>query len=184
MENFNYSKLLVALNELNNSAMPESLSKLATEMVKTINSGAKIILFGNGGSAAEASHFAAELVSKCSKDHKPWPAICLNDSDPTITAIGNDYGFENIFKRQIEGFAKPGDLIVGFSTSGHSKNVINAVEYAVSLQLKTFLFTGPNHKSDLQCELIVAPVEDTPRIQEVHLIWLHFLSEYCENNVN
>jgi D-sedoheptulose 7-phosphate isomerase len=184
MENFNYSELINALNELNNSAVPTNLSKLANEMVKTINSGNKIILFGNGGSAAEASHFAAELVSKCSKDHKPWPAICLNDSDPIITAIGNDYGFENIFKRQIEGFAKTGDLIVGFSTSGHSKNVICAVEQSVLLGLKTFLFTGPNHKSDLQCELIVAPVEDTPRIQEIHLIWLHFLSEYCENNVD
>ena len=184
MENFNYSKLITALNELNNAAMPANLSKLANEMVLTINLGNKIILFGNGGSAAEASHFAAELVSKCSKDHKPWPAICLNDSDPVITAIGNDYGFENIFKRQIEGFAKPGDLIVGFSTSGHSKNIICAVEHSVSLGLKTFLFTGPNHKSDLQCELIVAPVEDTPRIQEIHLIWLHFLSEYCENNVD
>lgn len=135
-----------------------------------------------GGSAAEASHFAAELVSKCSTDHNPWPAISLSDSNPIITAIGNDYGFEKIFSRQLEAHLKNGDLVLGLSTSGNSLNVLNALEFSVSQGNNTYMMTGSRvANSPLDgLNLVRAPLEDTPRIQELHLIWIHFLSEYCE----
>lgn len=183
MQNFNYSNLISVLTKLNSEPILDSLSNLAQSLVQTINSGNKIILFGNGGSAAEASHFAAELVSKCSNDHRPWPAICLNDSSPVITAIGNDYGFDEVFRRQVEAFANSNDLIVALSTSGRSKNVVEALNYAHETGLKAYLLTGPVFDSKLKCVTISAPISDTPRIQEVHLIWIHFLSEYCEENI-
>jgi len=183
MKNFQYNKLISALSELESKPILNSLSELAHSLVVTINSGNKVVLFGNGGSAAEASHFAAELVSKCSRDHKPWPALCLNDSSPVITAIGNDYGFDDIFRRQVEAFANPNDLIVALSTSGRSKNILSALNYAQKVGLKAFLLTGPAFDPDLKCTTISAPINDTPRIQEIHLIWVHFLSEYCEENI-
>jgi D-sedoheptulose 7-phosphate isomerase len=183
MENFKYDKLISALTKLESEPILSSLSELARSLVVTIKSGNKVLFFGNGGSAAEASHFAAELVSKCSRDHKPWPAICLNDSSPVITAIGNDYGFDDIFRRQVEAFANPNDLIVALSTSGRSKNVLSALNYAYKIGLKAFLLTGPTFDPDLKCTTISAPIDDTPRIQEIHLIWIHFLSEYCEENL-
>ena len=100
-----------------------------------------------------------------------------------ITAIGNDYGFDEVFRRQVEAFANPNDLIVALSTSGRSKNVVEALNYAHEVGLKTYLLTGPVFDSKLKCATISAPISDTPRIQEVHLIWIHFLSEYCEENI-
>jgi D-sedoheptulose 7-phosphate isomerase len=183
MKNFKYDKLISALTKLESEPILSSLSELARSLVVTINSGNKVLFFGNGGSAAEASHFAAELVSKCSRDHKPWPAICLNDSSPVLTAIGNDYGFDDIFRRQVEAFANPNDLIVALSTSGRSKNILAALNYANKVGLKSFLLTGPTFDPELECITISAPISDTPRIQEIHLIWIHFLSEYCEENI-
>jgi D-sedoheptulose 7-phosphate isomerase len=177
-----YNRLAKVLSTLPNSAAATEIEALADNLVTTIRSGKRLIVFGNGGSAAEASHFAAELVSKCSTDHNPWPAISLSDSNPIITAIGNDYGFENIFSRQIEAHLQTGDLVVGLSTSGKSPNVLKALDYAVKRGNLSYMLTGSGVQESpiAGLNLVRAPISDTPRIQELHLIWIHFLSEYCE----
>lgn len=158
------------------------LEFLGNSLVGCLESGGKLVTFGNGGSAAEASHFTTELVSKCSRDHYPWPSISLSDSSTNLTAIGNDYGFDKIFSRQIEGLASGVDCVIGFSTSGKSPNVINALTSAVSIGCKTFLITGNNyqHNPSDSWNFISVPSSETTRIQEVHLTIIHTLAEYCE----
>jgi D-sedoheptulose 7-phosphate isomerase len=160
----------------------QELKRIGDEIVETIVSGGKMIFFGNGGSSAEASHFATELISKCTNDHNPWPAISLADSSSNITAIGNDYGFSKIFSRQIEGIAKVNDFVIGFSTSGNSENVLEALRVASDIGCKTLLFTGSkyNHMSSSRWRYLAVPSDKTTLIQEVHLWQIHALSEYCE----
>jgi D-sedoheptulose 7-phosphate isomerase len=181
----NYDRLANILQTLKRSDATSEVEDLAQVLVATIKAGKRLIVFGNGGSAAEASHFAAELVSKCSTDHNPWPAISLAESTSIVTAIGNDYGFEQIFSRQLEAHLQEGDLVLGMSTSGKSPNVLRALDFSLKRGNSTFMMTGHgvvdsplNH-----LRLVRAPAADTPRIQEVHLIWIHFLSEYCEKLV-
>lgn len=170
---------------INQEIFLEQVVRIGNDMVETIKQGGKIILFGNGGSAAEASHFATELISKCSSDHEPWPAISLSDSSSNLTAIGNDYGFENVFSRQINGLASAEDCVIGFSTSGSSENVLKALFAATSIGSKTYLMTGSKYiHSDLRKWLYLAvPSVETTKIQEVHLWLIHALSEYCEENI-
>lgn len=180
-----YRRLAQILMTLSNSEVASDIEDLACNLLATIKSGKRLIVFGNGGSAAEASHFAAELVSKCSTNHNPWPAISLSDSSPIITAIGNDYGFDKIFLRQLEAHLQDGDLVIGLSTSGTSSNVIKALEYSAGKGNLTYLLTGSRITSTPinGLRLVKAPIVDTPRIQELHLIWIHFLSEYCESEM-
>jgi D-sedoheptulose 7-phosphate isomerase len=180
-----YSRLANILNSLKESEVASDIEMLANDLVASIRAGKRLIVFGNGGSAAEASHFAAELVSKCSTDHNPWPAISLSDSNPIITAIGNDYGFDQIFSRQLEAHLQVGDLVVGFSTSGKSPNVLNALNFSVRNGNSTYMLTGSQiTKTPIGgLKLVRAPIADTPRIQELHLIWIHFLSEFCEREI-
>jgi D-sedoheptulose 7-phosphate isomerase len=181
----NYNRLAQALSNMSDFPQKTALDGLANELVGAIKRGNKLIVFGNGGSAAEASHFAAELVSKCSKDHSPWPAICLSDSSPVLTAIGNDYGFNQVFLRQVEGHLAPGDVVIGFSTSGKSENVLSALEFSAGKNNPTFLFTGSNKELSISNQIITihAQLGETPRIQEMHLVWIHLLSEFCELNL-
>jgi D-sedoheptulose 7-phosphate isomerase len=180
-----YGRLASILISLKNSDVASDIEELANSLVGAIKAGKRLIVFGNGGSAAEASHFAAELVSKCSTDHNPWPAISLSDSNPIITAIGNDYGFDKIFSRQLEAHLQEGDLVVGLSTSGKSPNVLNALNYSVGKGNSTYLLTGSRIEAApiAGLKLVRAPIADTPRIQELHLIWIHFLSEFCEREI-
>jgi D-sedoheptulose 7-phosphate isomerase len=180
-----YTKLAGVLNSLKNSYAEAQIEELATNLVATIKSGNRLIVFGNGGSAAEASHFAAELVSKCSMDHNPWPALSLSESNSVITAIGNDYGFNQIFSRQLQAHLRDGDLVIGLSTSGKSENVLKALTYSLSQGNSTYMLTGSNILENLPpgLKIVRAPISDTPRIQELHLIWIHFLSEYCEKEL-
>jgi D-sedoheptulose 7-phosphate isomerase len=180
-----YGRLANVLNSLKDSEVESDIEELANRLVEAIKARKRLIVFGNGGSAAEASHFAAELVSKCSTDHNPWPAISLSDSNPIITAIGNDYGFDKIFSRQLEAHLQEGDLVVGLSTSGMSTNVLNALNYSVGRGNPTYLLTGSGITTSpfKGLKLVRAPIADTPRIQELHLIWIHFLSEFCEREI-
>ncbi len=180
-----YDRLAKVLVSLRNSEVARDIEELAKDLVMTVKHGKRLIVFGNGGSAAEASHFAAELVSKCSTDHNPWPAISLSDSNPIITAIGNDYGFDKIFSRQLEAHLQSGDLVVGLSTSGESPNVLNALSFSAKKGNLTYLLTGSRITDSPipGLKLIRAPISDTPRIQELHLIWIHFLSEFCEKEL-
>jgi len=150
----------------------ESISKLSIE---TLESQGKIILFGNGGSAADAQHIAAELVGRYKADRRGLPAIALTTDTSALTAIANDFGYENIFSRQLEALLNKNDLVIGMSTSGNSKNVINALDYANKLGVKTIGLSGGDGgvMKKVCSHNLVVPSIDTPRIQEMHIFIGH-----------
>ena len=157
--------------------------KLIKSTISTLEIGSKIIFFGNGGSAAEASHLAAEFVGKCEFDVGAQAAISLTDSGPILTALSNDWSFDEVFARQINAVGKAGDLLIGLSTSGSSANVLNGLAEGKSRGLKTSLWTSQKFKGekDYIDFLLVAPTVRTPRAQELHLLIGHILCEYVEN---
>jgi len=145
------------------------------EIHSALKAGQKLLTAGNGGSAADALHLAEELVGRFDKERPSLPAVCLN-ADPTLlTCIGNDYGFDRLFSRQIEGLGQPGDVLVVFTTSGNSANLVNALEIARRKQLRTIAVLGKmggQAKGKADHEIIV-PSQVTARIQEVHTFVLH-----------
>jgi len=143
--------------------------------IDCLKSGGKILMFGNGGSAADAQHIAAELVGRYKTNRKGVFAIALTTDTSTLTAIGNDFGYEHIFDRQVEAMANKGDVVIGISTSGKSVNVIRALKLASQLNCITIGFSGQTGgEMNKICNVnIVAPSEDTPRIQEIHIIIGH-----------
>lgn len=147
---------------------------LAIETLKTNN---KILLFGNGGSAADAQHIAAELVGKYKLKRKGLAAIALTTDTSIITAIGNDYGYDRVFDRQVESLANSGDLLIGISTSGNSLNVINALQVGKKIGCKTLGFSGKGGGSmNKACDLnLIVPSNETPRIQEMHILFGHII---------
>lgn len=148
----------------------EVIEKAAVLCIEALEENKKIILFGNGGSAGDAQHLAAELVGRYKKERKGYPAIALTTDSSAITAIGNDYGFENIFSRQIEALAQEGDVIIGISTSGKSTNVLKGLELAKKMKCKTIMLTGKKMVSKKVVDLnISVPSINTPRIQEMHI---------------
>lgn len=144
--------------------------------------GHKLLLFGNGGSAAQAQHLTAELVGRFQKDRPALPAVALTAETATITAVANDYSFENIFKRQIEALGLPGDVVLGLTTSGKSANVIEAFKQARTMKLKTIALIGKGGQAlaPLVDVLLTVPSDNTPRIQEAHLFILHLLAQEIE----
>jgi D-sedoheptulose 7-phosphate isomerase len=159
----------------------EKLDLLASEVIDAFKADRKLAFLGNGGSAAEAMHLAAEFTGHCVIDHMPLPAICLNESQSAITAIGNDYGQEFIFSRLVEALIKEGDIIILLSTSGKSGNILRALESAKRKGAQIHLWTGnssPNHEN---VNLWKVPSTSTPRIQEVHLMWGHMLATLVES---
>ena len=162
---------------------------VVSAIVKSLRSGGKILLFGNGGSAAEAQHFAAELVNKFLKERPALPAISLTTDTSTITSIGNDMSFDRIFSRQIEALGRKGDIAIALSTSGISPNVIEGLRAAKTAGMVTIALTGegggklavtPGAAPDY---LIDVPSKSIPRIQEVHLVVLHIIAEEIEKQV-
>ena len=139
---------------------------------KSIVNGKKIIFFGNGGSAADAQHLSTELTVRFCKDRKSIPAISLVTDTSTLSAIGNDMGFELIFLRQLEALGRKGDVVIGITTSGKSKNVIKALDYAKSNGMKSIVFTGKYIKDieNVSDEIISIPAINTSRIQEAHIL--------------
>lgn len=171
---------LNTLGALLNDFNFDQVRNLGDLVIQKLNSGNKIAFLGNGGSAAEAMHIASEFVSKCCIDHKPIHAICLNESQSAITAIGNDYGFESIFERLVQAELKNNDVLIALSTSGKSINVLNAIKSALELGVYVVLWTGPNDIHLPSVETWSCTLLSTPRIQEVHLVWGHLLAEYVE----
>jgi D-sedoheptulose 7-phosphate isomerase len=149
-------------------------------LLDAVNCGNKIVFMGNGGSAAEATHLAAEFTGKCVVPHRPIAALCLNESFSAITAIGNDYGFNEIFTRQVEAHVKQGDIVVALSTSGRSQNILDALELAVKIEAKCYLWTGKVNLDIPGVEIWKVPSNSTPRIQEIHLMWGHIIAEVFE----
>jgi D-sedoheptulose 7-phosphate isomerase len=156
----------------------EGLAKLIHE---TFESGHKIAFVGNGGSAAEAMHLAAEFTGKCVIEHKPLPALCLNESQSALTAIGNDYGIEFVFSRQVEAHLKAGDLLIALSTSGKSKNILNALKSARDQGVHSILWMGEFDIELKEVDVWKVPSTSTPRIQEMHLTWGHVVAEAVES---
>tara|TARA_B100000029_G_scaffold484141_1_gene536015 strand:- start:736 stop:1308 length:573 start_codon:yes stop_codon:yes gene_type:complete len=151
---------------------------------KSLKNKNKIIIFGNGGSAADAQHMAGELIGRYLLERKSLSAIALTTDSSIITGLGNDYGFENIFVRQCEGLVKSGDVVIGISTSGNSKNVIKGLSKSKSLGAKTISLTGKNVSKMKKYSDIIIPVPSdlTPRIQEAHRTIIHIICEQIEKN--
>lgn len=151
----------------------------------TILKGGKILLAGNGGSAADAQHIAAEFIGRFVKNRKSYPAIALSTDTSALTAIANDYGFERVFSRQIEGLGNENDVFIGITTSGSSPNIVQAIEQARQRGLKTIVFTGRDGgilRGIADVELIV-PSEVTARIQEMHILIGHIICEYADEHI-
>lgn len=152
----------------------------AAKWMRVLLNGNKIALVGNGGSAAEAMHIAAEFTGRCVVDHDPWNVVCLNESQSAITAIANDYGVEQIFARQVQAHLSKGDLLIALSTSGSSRNILEALLTAKNKDVATTLWMGDFESplKDLNCWKVQSI--STPRIQEIHLMWGHLIAETIE----
>lgn len=162
----------------------KEISKSAQICLDSIKKKKKIIFCGNGGSAADSQHLAAELIGKFLKKRKALPALALNTNSSIITAIGNDINFENIFSRQIEALGNQDDILFAITTSGKSKNILNAIKVSKKQGLKIILLTSIKSKMKSSKNLIVikAPATRVDRIQEMHITIGHLICEYIENN--
>lgn len=167
--------------EFGRSGLPQILDA-ANLILAALRAGGKIIVFGNGGSAAEAQHFAAELVGRYRVDRPALAAVSLTTDTASLTSIGNDYGFEQIFSRQLLAIGKPGDVAIALSTSGNSPNVLAALESARTLGLVTIGLTGRTggKLADLVHVCLSAPSDSTARIQEIHTLMVHLLCGFVE----
>lgn len=170
-----------------------SLSQLADKLeiatrlcLGALENGGKLLIFGNGGSAADAQHIAAELVGRYKKERKGLAAIALTTDSSALTSIGNDFGFNHLFSRQVEALAQPGDVLLGISTSGNSTNVINALALGREMGCKTIGFSGNTGgaMNGLCDATIIVPSNDTPRIQEMHILLGHTLCHLIEQHLS
>ena len=159
----------------NMSSLTDKVELAAQLCIDGLKNDSKILIFGNGGSAADAQHIAAELVGRYKAERKGLPAIALTTDTSALTSIGNDYGYKHVFDRQVEALANKGDIVVGISTGGSSRNVINGLQTAKELGCKLIGFSGRDggEMNDLCDVNLVVPVEDTPRIQEMHIVIGH-----------
>lgn len=163
----------------------EDIVRIAQAIIKTYNNKGKVLVFGNGGSAADSQHFVAELVGRFKKERQAFPAIALTTNTSISTALANDYNFDCIFERQIEALGIKDDVAIGISTSGKAKNVIAGLRIARMLGMQTIALTGA--KGDNLKELVdvclQVPSENTPRIQEAHITIIHIICELVENSI-
>ena len=173
----------VAVNgKLLNNGYFALIEEMAKMIVDTYSLGKKIIVFGNGGSAADSQHFAAELVCRFEKNRRALPAIALTTNTSSLTAVGNDYSFEDVFSRQVEAFANEGDLVIGISTSGNSPNVLKAIDAAQAKKARTLGLTnqkGGKLKGKVD-KCFCAPSVVTARVQECHALVIHILCKLAE----
>ena len=163
----------------------DAVIAVADALQTAFGSGAKVLIFGNGGSAADAQHFACELVGRFLRERRAVPAMALTADTTTVTAIANDYGFDRVFVRQLEAHGRPGDVAVGISTSGTSANVLAGLQYAKSRGLKTVAFTGGSGgpigaAADVHVNV---PHDLTPRVQEVHRTLIHAVCDLVEQQL-
>ncbi len=164
------------------SAIRPAVDTASELILGTLRSGGKLLVCGNGGSAAEAAHFATELVGRYHAKRRSLPAVSLSSDGSLVSCIGNDYGFEQVFARQIAGLAKPGDLVVAITSSGNSPNIVAALQEANRLGLKSIAFLGKSGgkaKGLATCELII-PGERGASAQECHLFLIHYFCEQID----
>ncbi len=166
---------------LKNELTLNSIVEVGKVMVETFRRGNRVIFAGNGGSAADAQHLAAEFVSRFNFDRPGLPSISLATDTSMITAIGNDYGYEQVFRRQLEAQSRPGDLFVGITTSGRSPNVIAAFDVCHKLEVGSVVLCGQGGEFEGRVDHILrAPSDQTPRIQECHILIGHMLCQQVE----
>lgn len=170
---------------LENTELIAVVSTVAEILIDAFKGGNKVLLFGNGGSAADAQHIAAEFVGRFAFDRAPLPALALSVNTSCVTAIGNDYGFDLVFSRQIEALSHRGDVAIGISTSGKSGNVVAGMQTATRLGLRTVGMTGSkgNQLKGVVEHCICVPSTETPRIQECHILVGHIISELVEKTI-
>lgn len=161
------------------------IHRMAKEWAGALDAGGKVLIFGNGGSAADSQHIAAELVGRFARERRALPAIALTVNTSNLTAISNDYSYEDVFARQVEALARPGDVVVGISTSGNSPNVVKALERAKALGAATEAWTGERGGKCAQVAAVAfrAPSNDTPRVQELHITVGHIVCDLVEQHL-
>jgi D-sedoheptulose 7-phosphate isomerase len=164
------------------AALEDNLTATARLVAQTFANGGKVLVCGNGGSASDAQHFAAELTGRYQTDRPGYPAVALTTDTSALTSIGNDYGFEQVFSRQLQALSQPGDLLVAISTSGNSANVVRAVEYARGNDIKSVGLLGRDggKLSSLVDIPLTINVDSTARVQEAHILMLHIICEAFE----
>jgi D-sedoheptulose 7-phosphate isomerase len=164
------------------AALLDVARKIAAAIITALRSGNKLLIVGNGGSAADAQHIAAEIVGRYKQDRPGYAAIALTTDTSALTAITNDYGFEQVFARQIEGLGQRGDVLLALSTSGRSPNILAALRKARERGLVTVGFTGTKGEAmGASCDhLLIAPSDDTPVVQQIHLAVAHGICEEIE----
>lgn len=164
----------------------QNIAVASQMIIDAFRAGNKVFFCGNGGSAADSQHIAAEFVGRFQKERSAWPAIALTVDTSALTALGNDYSFDIVFSRQLEALGKKGDVLIGISTSGNSKNVLKALETARTMGIKTIGVTGGSGGGMLSlCDIsLVASSPKTARIQEAHLVMFHTICEIVENTLS
>ncbi len=172
-------------NMLADKTLHQKLADSAEMIAAALARGNRLYLCGNGGSAADAQHIAAEFSGRFYKDRKPLPAEALHTNTSFLTAVANDYGYELVYERAIQAVGQPGDILIGISTSGNSKNVVRAQEEAKRRGMAVISFTGQSDSTmTTTCDVLLAsPSIDTPRIQEGHILFGHILAQLVEANL-
>lgn len=181
----NLIKESISVKELLLKDRTDDIERAAKAIIRSVKGGGKVLVFGNGGSAADSQHMAAELVGRFKKERRPIAAVALTTNVSTLTALANDYGYDIVFSRQIEALGKKGDVAIGISTSGRSKNVVEAVKKAKSLGILTISLTGAAAGAlKDECDISIAvDSRDTPRIQEAHITIIHIICELVEEGI-
>jgi D-sedoheptulose 7-phosphate isomerase len=171
-----------ALIEVLERDMVPAIAEMSSLVSTALTNGNKLLVMGNGGSAADSQHFVAEIVGRFKMERRALPAVALTTDTSILTAIGNDYGFESIFSRQVEALAAPGDVVIGLSTSGNSPNILKALNAARQQGCRTIGLLGKDGGSiKAACDLaLVVPSTDTPRIQEGHITIIHIVCDLVE----
>lgn len=165
--------------------LPRVIASVVEIMVEAFTNGKKLLVMGNGGSAADAQHLAAEIVGRFKIERRGLPAIALTTDTSILTSIGNDYGFDLVFRRQVEALAVKGDVVMGISTSGHSPNVLNALQLATEMGCRTLALLGKDGGAIKECveTPIIVTGDDTPRIQEGHITIIHIICDLMEKRL-
>lgn len=173
------------LKNLKENGYINTIKEISNLIIEQMKKGNKILIAGNGGSAADSQHFAAEIVGRFALERKGYPAIALTTDTSILTAIGNDYGYDTIFSRQVEGLGNAGDVFIGISTSGNSKNIIEAIKTAKENGLKVVGLTGKDGgKMKDMCDIcLVLNYSETARVQEHHLMSYHLICEFVEKEM-
>ena len=178
-----FDEHIKAANSLH--SLTDAVATSAQLCISCLKNDGKILIFGNGGSAADAQHFAAELTGRYKADRKGLAAIALTTDTSALTSIANDFGYDYVFNRQVEALANNGDVVIGISTSGRSENVINALKLASKLKCTTIGFSGQDGGAmNKICDInLVAPSKDTPRVQEMHIIICHTICHLIDQEL-